>query len=343
MNVHSIYMPGCRSAAYIFLSSVWCSSFFSMNASMNTSMNTTLFKGPPYAVGYFFDFVITFGSLGNIFVIFTVWRHSLFNNRHYFLVFHLAICDLLTLLGNIGRFGNFTGIVLTNSFIACKLWFLLQAFFVAGVLFMVLTAILRYRAVFYPLRPAVSRLKLYFVSAAAYVVSFLCYIPYFLVLDFEPPNICFENWSSERLKASYDVFLSAVQFFIPVAFLGGTYWKICRQFVKQSKMIQRINASTALETNCSLIQRLAHHRNARTFAISFAIFVCFFNICLGSPQQIAYILSTFVVDVTSYNYYIWLLSLYYFGVSALNPLLYGILDRKFRSCYKFRLTVLEKV
>jgi hypothetical protein len=96
-----------------------------------------------------------FGSLGNILVILVICRQHLLKNNHYYLVLHLAICDLLCLLGGVGRtYTNITGKGWVTSAALCKLLYLHGTFFTAGVLFMVFMAMLRYRAVFYPSRTA---------------------------------------------------------------------------------------------------------------------------------------------------------------------------------------------
>jgi phage-related minor tail protein len=134
------------------------------------------------------------------------------------------------------------------------------------------------------------------------------------------------------LAITYTVFLSSVHFFIPVVVLGMIYWKISRELIKQSEKITSMNATVGEKTERWLFQRLAHHRNTRTFVISFVIFVCF--LVAGSPQQIAYILYVFgVVDLNG-AYYDWFNVLYFFGVSAVNPFVYGALDKKLFSSFK---------
>jgi hypothetical protein len=137
----------------------------------------------------------------------------------------------------------------------------------------------------------------------------LSQLPVVVNLDFIPPNICSERWPSKSLNITYTLLLSLIQFFIPVVFLGMIYWKICGELIKQREKIK----SKSEDTERWLFQRLVHHRSARTFAITFVIFVYF--VVAGSPQQIGIILHTFgVVDLNTY--YDWFNVMYYFGVSA---------------------------
>jgi hypothetical protein len=304
-------------------------------------MNTTLSNGTgavsyskyPH-IGYALIFVSVLGSLGNALVIFSICRQKvLLENNHHYLVLHLAICDLLNLLGAIGRsYRNLTGRHWITSAVLCTLSFPIGTFFLAGVLFMVFMSLLRYRAVFYPFRPGVTRWKLHLASATVYALGVLCEIPAVFVLDFIPPDKCFTTWPSETLDISYTVSRSSVQFFIPVVVLGMIYWKICRELIKHSEKIKSMTATVGEETERWWFQRLAHHRNARTFVISFVIFLCFF--AAGSPQQIAYILYVFgVVDLNG-TYYDWFNVVYFLGVSAINPFIYGALDKKLFSSFK---------
>jgi hypothetical protein len=233
-------------------------------------------------VGYAFTSVSIFGSLGNILVILVICRQHLLKNNHYYLVLHLAICDLLCLLGCVGRtYTNITGKGWVTSATLCKLLYLHGTFFTAGVLFMVFMAMLRYRAVFCPSRTALRRWKLHLASATVYMFGVLSWsVSSCAEFGFHTTyNICSERWPSKLLDITYTLLLSLIQFFIPVVFLGMIYWKICRELIKQREKIK----SKREETERWLFQRLVHHRSARTFAITFVIFVCFF--VAGSPQQ----------------------------------------------------------
>ncbi|CAB4018421.1 neuropeptide FF receptor 1-like [Paramuricea clavata] len=307
-----------------------------MNTTLGNRTGPTSHSASSY-LGYAFISVSVLGSLGNILSIFSICRQkALLKTNHYYLVLHLAICDLLNMYLPIAySYTIFTGKFWITSPTHCKLTFLHGTFFTAGVLFMVFMSLLRYRVVFCPLRPAVSRWKLHLAAAAVYIFGVLCQIPVVFVLDFIPPDKCFEAWPSETLCNTYTVFLSSVHFFIPVVVLGMIYWKISRGLIKQSEKIKSMNANIATvgeKTERWLFQRLAHHRNTRTFVISFLIFVCF--LVAGSPQQIAFILYVFgVVDLNG-AYYDWFNVMYFFGVSAVNPFIYGALDKKLFSSFK---------
>ena len=285
-------------------------------------------------VAYALFSVSIFGSLGNTLVIFSIYKQYFYKNTHYYVVLHLSICDLISLLLAASlSYEGLTGEYWTVSTALCKLTILPRIFFTSGVLFMVVMSLLRYRAVCYPLRPAVTRWKLHLASAAVYVFSLLFRIPLLFIFDMITPDQCFAAWPSSMWNNIYTVTLVAIQFFIPVVVLGLVYWEICNELFKQGKIIKSMNASTVdEEKERCFFQRLAYHRNTRTFFISFVIFVCF--LVAGSPLQIAFTLD--VIGVLNLNcaYYDWFNVIYFFGVSAVNPLIYGALDKKLSSIFK---------
>lgn len=288
-------------------------------------------------VGYAFTLVIIFGFFGNVLVIFCILRQKiLLESNHYYVVLHLAVCDLLSLFSITGRsYVDLTGKHWVTSPELCKMSFVHGIFFTAGVFCMLLMALLRYRAVFHPLRLAVSRWKLHLVSAIIYFLAFACQVPLAFVFNYTPPDKCLEMWPSETLSSTYNLFRSSVQFFIPVVALGVIYWKICKELLKQGKIMKSVNAAARKEIGqrCMLYRTLSHHRNAQTFFISFVIFICFS--VSGCPRQVTFILHAFGLADLNTNYYQSFRVIYYFAVSALNPFIYGALDKKLFSNFKF--------
>ena len=299
---------------------------------MNTTLGNDSVSGANfkrYYVGYANALVCVFGFLGNILVILCIYRKGLWKNNYYYLVLHLAICDLLNLLGAVqDTYGEFMGRFWSTSPAICKLSYFHGIFFTAGVYFMVLISLSRYRAVFYPLRPAIPRWKLHLAAAVLYVVSVLFVSPVFVVLTSSPDGGCLEMWPSATWNVVYTLFLSSVYFFVPALFLGVVYWKICCELIRQGEKIKSMTdrlISSEAERSMWWFQKIALHRNARTFLICFIIFVCFL-VC-GTPQQIMFFFSVCgAVDFGTY--YIWLTIMYYFGVTAINPFIYGALDKK---------------
>ena len=146
-------------------------------------------------VGYALTSVIIFGSLGNILVIVSICKENFCKKTHYYVVLHLSVCDLISLLLPASHsYKWLTGEYWTVSTALCKLTILPRTFFTSGVLFMVVMSLLRYRAVCYPLRPAVARWKLHVASSTVYVFGLLFRIPLLFIFDLITPDKCFEPW-----------------------------------------------------------------------------------------------------------------------------------------------------
>jgi hypothetical protein len=294
-----------------------------MNTTLRNKTGTTLNYTSSF-VGYAFTSVSIFGSLGNILVLLVICRQYLLKNNHYttwYSILQYAICC-----------AYFTGKGWVTSAALCKLLYLHGTFFTAGVLFMVFMAMLRYRAVFYPSRTALRRWKLHLASVTVYMCGVLCQLPVVVNLDFISPIISVQKGGpSKLLDITTGHYLHIVALFNSVLYPNrisrDDILEKFRELIKQREKIK----SKREETERWLFQRLVHHRSARTFAITFVIFVCFF--VAGSPQQIVIILHTFGV-VHLNTYYDWFNVMYYFGVSAVKPLIYGALDKKLFSSFQ---------
>ena len=119
------------------------------NISWNTlSSNTTdknIMAAPNYVSAVFLSLTQLFGVVGNIFVIYSiVSQRSLLKSNYYFLVLHLAFCDLMVLL--LRSYDTYEAwypnSLFIRSFALCKVWQpTLTVFFNAGVFMVVAIAI----------------------------------------------------------------------------------------------------------------------------------------------------------------------------------------------------------
>ena len=283
-----------------------------------------------YLLGSMQLFVTAAGTIGNFLVILVILSNrSLLRNIHYYLVLHLAICDFFTLMFPTSLiYHAFTGNSMLNSQVLCKLWRPAHAvFYNAGVLFMVIISVVRFQAVLKPLEPAMRRWKVKILAMSAYIFAIVWTIPYVLVQKMNHTSECVEEWPVEELNICYTILLSAVQYFLPVVVLSTLYWKICIALVRQNREMKLLRASPPVSEQqyLSRYQRFRQHRNARTFSISFVIVICF--AMTAAPRQIIQILGNCKVIEFPW-YYFWLEVVQFFGVSAVNPFIYGTLDRK---------------
>ena len=280
--------------------------------------------------------VVSLGIPGNIFVVVCICRkRSLLKNNHYYLILQLAICDLFYLLFFASDiYSIFTSEPFITSRIICKTWQPMHTvFYTAGANFLVLISLIRYRAILHPLKPVVTRRTLKVLSTFVYLLAIVCIIPNVLVLRYDKTNFtCYEKWPMESLNIAYTVFLTCVQYLVPVLFMSTIYYKICKQLIARSNRIhhlrygnQMLQENDRVPTWLQSIKR----QGTKTFLVSFTIVTCF--ILCACPAQILWnvsVISSKEMRELS-SYYIFFNSLNIFGVAVLNPYVYGALDNKF--------------
>ena len=281
--------------------------------------------------------VIVFGVLGNCLVAVTILsRKRLLKTNYYYLVFHLAVSDSTVLLCYFDEVcqlwePNFS---MTRSTILCKFWLPFQYFIVtSSPYFIVLIGILRYRVVIYPFKPAISRWKLNISISAVYIVALLYVTPYLLVLKYDPILGCIEDWPVQNMFTASVWVFHAFNYCIPVFLLTLLYSIICRRLIKQNNIIASLSIVSLQDNLRNTI--INHRRNVKTFVVSLTVVVCYAVSAL--PVQIWWILFTVgkIRERPFQSNWAWMFFIYLIGTSALNPLIYGIIDNHF-------LTILKK-
>ena len=310
------------------------------NISLNRTLaNTTQFSFvPKYPFAVVLFLIQLFGISGNIMVIYSIVKHrDLLQRNYYYLVLHLAICDLTVLVLMLGliwfawslnsyfTFGQFTNVI-------CYIWRLAMALFLlAGCSFMIVIAIFRYRAVLYPLKPAVSRSKLRVIVGAVYICVTICKVAGSFLSIAEK---CLPEWPSSA--DILHIISFSIQWLLPVAVLSILYYKICRELRKQSKKMDSINATCASSGGDTAgtqthLRKTKHRRNTRTVITSITIVVCFAVTRL--PIIMAAIFERSIVKVHDYLY-AWTVLVQIIGACAVNPYIYGMSDETLRSVYQ---------
>ena len=290
--------------------------------------------------GTILTLAVSLGFLGNISVVTSICRkRRLLQNNHYCLILQLAICDLSYLSFFVSSiYSSFAAKSFLNSTILCKIWGPTQTMFcTAGTNILVLISVLRYRAVIHPLKPAVSRRTLRKLSACVYVLAVICVIPYVLVLRYDKTSGCNEQWPFKSLNVVYTLFLSSVQYFIPVAFLSVIYFKICKKLVTRNNWIHRLNVENQIQQEITWFQR-RKLQFTKPFVVSFTIVLCF--VISACPIQVAWVVSVISTkEITSY--YAGLNAFNLFGTTVIHPYVYGALDSKvFFPCTRGRRSVI---
>ena len=257
--------------------------------------------------------ICSFGVIGNSLVIASLLKQKiLLKKNFYFLVLHLAICDLLVLL----KIFPIYIIRVTTSFNCVRMDRTIVWFQISGVSMMLIISFLRYRAIVHPLKPSFSRRKIKIVCGLAYIIGFLMAVE----VATQPCILGPEGrYYIYTLLAFYACF-----YIIPVMFMTVVYSIIARALIKQKKALKAFSNVTQshLQSNSSL-QR--HTQNRKTFFVCISTVFCF---ALGHIYfTIARLDMFYSAETNMLN----LLVAYCFrvlGSHAVNPLIYGVLDRK---------------
>jgi hypothetical protein len=284
---------------------------------------------------------VALGVIGNIPVIVSICRkRSLLENNHYYIILHLAICDLVCLLffiPDIHSIFSAESSIASSSYLLCKtLWPAHTVVFTAGANFLVVISILRYRATVHPLEPAVRRRTLKITSTLVYVLAIICVIPYVVVLRFDEISGCNADWPKQSLGIAYTIFLSVVQYFLPVLFLSIIYLKIGKIILTRNSRLALMDARNQIKRQSTAT--LHHHfkiKSLKPLFVCFTLVMCF--IVSGFPAQLMWIICVSASKELP-SYFSLLYALYIFGTAVINPYVYGALDKKvfslFQNCRK---------
>ena len=196
---------------------------------------------------------------------------------------------------------------------------------------------LRYRTTVHPLKPAISRRKLKVACGLVYILGlFAGYgpaLPLCLVKYWKDGKIAYENYFNGYIMICFCLF--------PTIFMALVYFKIGRALIKQNKYIQNIcsNAAGRQSTLSSSFNILAYFRNRKTFFVCLLTVLCY---AVGNILTTVWIILWIAIDYRLLRQYSW------FGYCAhivslassqsVNPLIYGILDKKLMKFWKRRRT-----
>ena len=302
--------------------------FSNESRNSNFSNQTAMGKIEFDAYRYSRTVVIVSGILGNILVILSILRQkkNMLNNNYYFLVLHLAFCDLAVLI--LRLFHTVESYWLQRplsvySFVMDCHGSVTEAFELTGIGMMLIISLLRYRATVHPLKPAISRRKLKIVCGLLYLVGViagggtklpLCFIKSTVLYD-----ICLKFYFA---FAIFFVYLG------PTIFMAVVYYKIGRSLIKQNKLMKRVcsNVMRQREPDSSF-NILRYIRNRRTFLVCLSTVLCYGITCI--PASVWCML--FIVGKNRPAYtWLWSLSdvLQIAGSHSANALIYGILDKQ---------------
>ena len=278
--------------------------------------------------------VILFGIIGNVLVIISLVRQKrLSKNNSYFLILQLTICDLavliiyfqhdtIKLIAHALQFSIYYQST-TIYFLLYNIYFL---FLTAGIGMMLVISVFRYRVVV-QLKPAPSRRKVKIVCCLVYAISFF--------LGYGPTVPSLITYRREIGK-SYDkyhcMYVISCYYTLPPLFMAVIYYKIYRKLIQQyncmkSECLNRETNGTPASFNI-----LTSMQNRRILLILLCTVLCY---AVGHiPASVCFILRI-TEKHRSFTRYVWFEHFAdvfrLLGSHAINPLIYGILDKKLLS------------
>ena len=279
--------------------------------------------------------VLVVGILGNILVIISILRQKkLLKKNYYFLVLHLAICDLgpliILLFGHINWYFVEDGLVITSTKY-CVCIYIYYVFRVAGIGMMLIISVLRYRATVHPLKPDVSRRKLKVVCGLVYIVGFIAGYGTVLPLCFMQRNdvVIFYN------KVFRGYVISCFHFF-PTIFMAVVYYKIGRELIKQNRYMKSVCSNPvrrgAPDSSFNILKFI---RNRRTFFVCLITVLCY---GIGNISASVWYILYLAVENHFLLEYVWIAYLASVlrvaGSHSVNPLIYGTLDKRLVTFWK---------
>ena len=216
------------------------------------------------------------GILGNILVILSIQKQkeNVLKNNYYFLVLHLASCDLAVLIiylfVAVQPYWLEEPLSVYSYMITCHAYAIANAFQLAGVGMMLIISLLRYRATVHPLKPAISRRKLKVVCGLVYLLGLIVGGGVGLPLCFIKSNVALET-----IWKFYCAFFIFFVYFVPTIFMAVVYYKIGRSLIKQNNYMKKACSNAIGRCAPRSFNIVRYTRNRRTFFVCLGTVLCY--------------------------------------------------------------------
>ena len=286
--------------------------------------------------------IFTLSCIGNSLVAIVIIRARGAWTSANVLILNLALCDLvlptisipfdlaLEEVNYIWPFGS--GM--------CKvLWPFQTAFSTSSSLTLVAISLDRYRTIGKPLSRRVSTGKILVFSSTIHVISISLCIPYFIALRYnEAEGYCVESWSNFNHRQAYTIVLFLCQYALPLVTMCVAYLLIYRslrlntaRLFSAERKSQRRRNSSKLSTNMDDMEFKRKEQNIR-LAKMFVFVVVVFAISMF-PNQVLWLWVDFGNGAENkfFHYISVVCRLFTYANSVLNPFIYALKSREFRS------------
>ena len=196
---------------------------------------------------------------------------------------------------------------------------------------MLVISVLRYRATVHPLEPAITRPKLKVVCGLVYVVGLIAGYGAAVPICFMQRNDVAIVYFKFHLGYVISCFI-----FSPSIFVAVVYFKIYPALIKQNKYIKSVCSNPVRRSAASSSFNIMRFiQNRKTFLVSLTTVLCYSLRFI--PMTVCLIWDTAEKNGLPLKYF-WLSHLANIlataGSHAVNPLIYGILDKKMFQFWK---------
>ena len=287
-------------------------------------------------------FLIQFLSIvGNALVILTICRERRLRTNYYFLVFHLAVCDL-TLAFFSSQVVLFSQLPINYGPASSKFLCVLETaladwFYLVEICLMILIAVLRYRAIVKPFKKPLKKKKLAYLTVIIYVLTWGLEIPDAVGVK-RLERYCIVSWKGTTAYDAYAFSLSFCRFYLPLVIFITVYGKMCHQLFLHGKCMRNNMGKKGYTTHPAILNtrllEASHNRNVKIVTVSIIIIVSF--VVSNFPfNHMKFLLSLNFVNMDSTSRYsLWILFIYLCGTCAANPIIYALGDKALFSGYK---------
>ena len=289
--------------------------------------------------------IFTFSCVGNSLVAIVIIGARGMRTTPNLLILNLALCDLLTpalsipfdlALEELNQEWPFGRVM-------CKLlWPFQTALSTSSSLTLAVISLDRFKALAKPLSERPSSIRVVKTVVAIHVFSIILCTPYFIALQYNSsPRSCAETWTKPGYRQAYTIVLFLFQFALPLATMSASYLLIYRSLrsnttrlfsesTKNHRHERRIinKNSTSSKEESEFKRREQNIRLAKMFVIVVVVFA------IGmSPNQFLWLWVDFGRGAKHrlFHYISVVSRLFTYANSVLNPFIYALKSKEFRS------------
>ena len=314
-----------------------------MNAKNETIPEETgkgnFIEPPPmrWTLRLIFIAVFIVGIIGNSVVCAAVIRRKRMRSSNNIFTFNLALCDLLNvaiyLPTQMAAFENDQNWAVGN-FMCHVVYILVPLCLCASIGTLLAITCDRYRAIAYPLKPRLSGKRVKIILVIIWLSSLVISFPLIIVAGEVKPEpgkvFCDETWPKEIYREIYWNFIFVIQYFLPLTLIAVLAVLIAIK-------IRQNNAIQLLPKNSQAIAAALRQRTKQTTKITNMLIalVILYAVCM-LPQHLVFIWLTYGnLESSKYRVYVLRFSnVFPMANSALNPIVYGTLNKEFKKVFK---------